>query len=174
MKLANFLGAAAVAVAGFASSVVALEDRVLEFPADYKTAFSNYIISDRVQNEEQVISLFANDVAREAARAGQALPDGSVLVGEIYGVKKDADGGVVESPLGRRIPDKLLAIVVMERRAAWAEQYPEDLKLGGWEFEVFSPAGENLAKDTAGCRECHAPLGDSDFLWSLDHIAAVN
>ena len=174
MKFAKSVGIAALVCLGLTVAVPALEDRVLEFPANYKTEFDNYIISDRLGNEDQVISLYANDVARAAARKGEKLPDGSILVGELYKAKKDADGTVIESALGRRIPETLAAIVVMERRAAWADQYPDDLKLGGWEFEVFSPDGKNLGKDTTACRECHAPLGETDFTWSIHHMAGGN
>ena len=162
------------AVLALGISAYALEDRVLELPGDYATSYDNYYVSDRLYQDDQVISLYANDVVRDAARAGQALPDGSILVGEIYAAKKDADGEVMESPLGRRIAGELKAIVMMERRAAWADQYPEGQKVGGWEFEVFSPAGENLGKDTTACRECHEPLAESEYTWSLDHIAAAN
>ena len=162
------------AVLAFGISAHALEDRVLELPGDYSSSYDNYYVSDRLYQDDQVISLFANDVVRDAARAGQPLPDGSIIVGEIYAAKKDAEGDVVESPLGRRIAGELKAIVMMERRAVWADQYPEGNKVGGWEFEVFSPDGKNLGKDTTACRECHEPLADSDYTWSLDHIAAAN
>lgn len=174
MNLTKTLAVASAVVLGLSLTAPALEDRVLELPADYRTAFTNYMTSDRLQNEEQVIALFANSAARDAARKGEAMPDGSVIVGEIYAAKKDADGAVAESMLGLRIPEKLLAIVVMERRAAWADQYPDAMKLGGWEFEVFSPDGKNLGKDTAGCRECHAPLGEGDYVWSIEHLAGAN
>ncbi|MEL6476639.1 MAG: cytochrome P460 family protein [Pseudomonadota bacterium] len=157
-----------------AATAWAAEDRVLELPADYQTAFDNYMISDRLGQEDQVISLFANEVARSGPLQDGRLPEGSVLIGELYKVKLDGDGAPLLSPLNRRIPDKLAAIVVMEKRAEWAGQYPDDLKLDGWEFEVFSPTGENLAKDTTACRECHAPLGETDYLWSIAHIRAAN
>lgn len=159
---------------GTAATVQAAEDVVLDLPGDYRTAFDNYMISDRLGQEDQVISLYANETAREGARKGGALPDGSVLIGEIYKAVKDASGAVVKSSLGRRVPGELAAIVVMERQPGWGDQYPEDSKLGGWEFEVFSPAGENLGKDTAACRECHAPLGEMDFVFSYEHLAAAN
>ena len=165
--------AAPIALFALASATVALEDRKLDLP-DYKAGFTNYMISDRLNQDDQVISLWANDTARTSARADGTLPDGSVLIGEIYAAKKDADGDVIESAIGRRVPGALKAIVLMERKAAWGDQYSEDMKVGGWEFEVFSPAGENLSKDTTACRECHAPLGDSEFTWTLDHIAAAN
>lgn len=165
--LGAIAGTAIVAGCAFAGGKP--EDRALAFPAEYKS-WDNYIITDRLGNEQQVMSIYGNSIARE----GGGTADGSVLVGEVYQVKTDADGAPVESALGRRIPTELKAIVVMERRAGWAGQYPDDLKVGGWEFEVFSPAGENLNKDTTACRECHAPLGDSEFIFSYDHLRAAN
>ena len=55
---------------------------------DYKAEFDNYLISDRLGQEDQVISLFANDVARASARSDGTLPFGSIIVGEIYKAKK--------------------------------------------------------------------------------------
>lgn len=161
-------------VSGLIAGAAVAEDVTLDLPADYKTAFDNYLISDRLGQEDQVISLFANDIAREGARADGKLPYGSVLIGEIYTAKADADGTIIESELGRRLPAEMKAIVVMERREGWDAQYPDELKVGDWEFEVFSPAGENLGKDTTACRECHHPLTDTEFTWSYQHLAAAN
>ena len=163
----------ALPVALLATAALA-EDVVLELPGDYRTAYDNYLISDRLGQEDQVISLFANPVARDSARADGTLPYGSILIGEIYKAKTDADGEVIESSLGRRIPGELAVIVLMERREGWDAQYPDELKVGDWEFEVFSPTGENLGRDTTACRECHHPLTDSEFTFTIEHIAAAN
>lgn len=145
-------------------------DVALEFPADYKTSFENYFAGDR-QNGTQFISLYANDVAIEGAQADGKLPYGSVLLGELYPAVTDSDGEPVESSLGHLIAsDSMAAIVVMQRIEGNDERYGDELKVGDWEFEVFSPAGENLAKDTTACRECHHPLEDSEFLWSFEHL----
>lgn len=149
------------------------DDVVLKLPETYKET-GPYLISDRLGQEDQVIVLYANATARFGARTDGKLPDGSVLVGEIYTAKKDADGEVIESQVARRIPDELKTIVMMERRTGWDDQYPEELKVGNWEFEVFSPSGENLGKETTACRECHHPLTDTEFTWSFDHIAGIN
>ncbi len=60
------------------------------------------------------------------------------MVGEIYKAKL---GEAIESGLGRRIVDKLAAIVVMQRGEEFDEEYGGDLKLGDWEFAVFKPSG---------------------------------
>lgn len=159
---------------GLVAGTAIAGDITLDLPANYRETFDNYMISDRMGQEDQVISLFANPVARDGARADGKLPSGSIIVGEIYAAKADEDGAVLESQLGRRIPETLKAIVLMERRAGWDDQYPDELKVGDWEFEVFSPTGENLGKDTTACRECHHPLTDTEFTWTFDHIAAAN
>lgn len=159
---------------GLIAGTAIAEDVTLELPANYRENFDNYMISDRLGQEDQVISLFANSIARDGARADGKLPFGSVLVGEIYTAKADSDETILESQLARRIPEKLKAIVVMERQDGWDDQYPDDLKVGNWEFEIFSPTGENLNKDTTACRECHHPLTETEFTWTFDHIAAAN
>jgi len=154
--------------------VLAQEDRVLTLPEDYRTSFTRYYSGDRVFNEDQAITIYANAIARDGAQKDGTLPFGSVLIAELHTVETDADGAIVESAVGRRIPTGLKAIAVMERQAGWDEQYPDDLKVGDWEFELFSAAGENLGKDMTACRECHHPLTDSEFIFTLEHLAAAN
>ena len=153
----------------FASGAVAGPENV-NWPADYKMAFTNILEGDRTANDKQVIRIFANPAAVQGARSDGKLPYGSVLVAELYSAKLDADGEPVISGLGRRIIEKLAAIVVMERGKGFDAEYPEELKVGDWEFAVFSPAGKRLEKDVTGCRACHHPLNDSEFVFSYEHI----
>lgn len=165
------VAAAAVGLVIAGTSIAGDEPRIA-FPADYATKFKNYVSLDRTQNDDQTIRLFGNDKALEAARAGKELPDGSVLVAEIYKAKKDAKGEVIESSLGRRIRDKFAAIAVMEKRKGWGDKFPAEFKNGDWDFAIFSPKGERLVdKDLNSCRGCHAPLTDTQHLFSLEHMA---
>ena len=148
-------------------------DVELVLPADYKS-YGPYMISDRLGQEDQVIALYANDIARDGARADGKLPYGSILIGEIFKAKTDADGEVIYSSVNRRIPGEMAAIVMMERGEGWDDQYPEELTVGDWEFEVFSPTGENLGRDTTACRECHHPLTETEYTFSYEHLAAAN
>ena len=157
----------------FAMPLAAEEDRVLAFPENYRENFTLYFSGDRLLEDEQTIRIFANDIALEGAKADGTLPDGSVLVAEIFAALKDSDGEVVESSLSRRLPGEFKAIVLMERRSGWDEQYPDELKVGDWEFDVFSTAGENLGKNTTACRECHHPLTDTEYLFSIEHLKAA-
>lgn len=160
-------------IALLGSVALAQEDRVLDYPENYRDDFTLYYSGDRYFAEEQTIRIYANDIARDGAQADGAMPEGSILIAELYAALKDSEGEVIESAIGRRVPGPLKAVAMMERRTGWDAQYPDALKVGDWEFEVFSPEGENLGKDTTGCRECHAPLGDSEFMFSIEHLIAA-
>lgn len=148
------------------------EEPRISFPADYSTRFHNYLSLDRVQNDDQIIRLFANEAALAAASEGRELPNGSILVGEVYKAKKDKDGNVLTSSLGRRIRGKLAAIAVMEKGEDWGATFPDDLRNGDWDFAIFSPDGKRLIKkDLNACRSCHAPLKETQHLYSLEHLA---
>lgn len=157
-----------ISVIGAAALAVAKDDQIA-FPADYKS-YNNYLSLDRVGNDDQIIRLFANDKASAGVGADGKLPEGSVLVGEIYKAKVDDKGKVIESALGRRLRSKLAAVAVMEKRTGWGSKFPEEFRNGDWDFAIFRPDGKRLDKDLNTCRSCHAPLKDTDHVWSFDHL----
>lgn len=159
-----------VAVSAFVAGLTLAQEERISFPSNYKTTFKNYLNADRLQNPDQTITLYANDAAIAAAKAGQELADGSVLVAEIYAARKDGEGHVVTSALGRRIGEKMAAVAVMEKRKGWGEAYGEDLRNGDWDFAIFSPDGKRLDKDLNACRSCHAPLKQTQHVFSLEHL----
>ena len=142
----------------------------VQWPGDYKRDFTFYFSGDRTANDKQQIRIYANDVALSGARANGKLPFGSVLVGELHAVQLDDKEQAVKSDLGQRIANKLAAIVVMQRGDGFDKGYPEHLTTGNWEFAVFSPEGKRLNKDITGCRACHHPLTDKEFVFSYQHL----
>ena len=142
----------------------------IEFPKDYRTSFKNYLSLDRTQNQDQIIRLFANDIAQQGPGTDGKLSYGSVLVAEIYKAKKDADGNVLTSNLGKRIRDTFVLVAVMERGEGWGETYPEGLRNDGWDFATFKPDGSPAEKDLNACRACHAPLKETNHLFSYEHL----
>lgn len=141
----------------------------IAFPADYAT-YANYLSLDRTQNHDQIIRLFANDTAMAGPDAQGKLPYGSILVAEVYKAKKDADGNVMTSMLDRRIRGDLALIAVMQREQGWGQGYPEDLSNENWEFATFKPDGSVAPKDLDACRACHAPLEETNHLFSIEHF----
>jgi len=167
--LKKVLGAGLVVT--LATTAAFAENERIAFPADYKTEMQNYLSLDRTQNDDQVIRLFATEETLRAAKSAAELPNGTVVVAEIYMAKKDKDGKGIVSSLGRRIRDKLAAIAVMQKGEGWGAKFPEELRNGDWDFAIFSPAGERLVKkDLNSCRACHAPLKETQHLFSLEHM----
>jgi len=156
--------------AGLATTTALAESNKIEFPKDYRSTFTNYLSLDRVQNHDQVIRLFANDKAIQGPGEDGKLPYGSVLVAEVYKAKKDADGNVMTSSLGRRLRDKFALIAVMERAEGWGEDHPPELRNGNWEFAAFKPDGSVADKNLNECRACHAPLAATNYLFSYEHL----
>lgn len=158
------------AVSLLASTAVSAEEQKIAFPEDYRSTFTNYLSLDRTQNPDQIIRLYANDIAMQGPGDDGKLPYGSILVGEVYKAKLDDKGEVMTSSLGRRIADKFALVAVMQREEGWGEQHSEEIRNGNWEMAAFKPDGNAADKDLNACLACHAPLGDTNFVFSYDHL----
>lgn len=146
------------------------EESRIRFPENYQTKFTNYLSLDRTQNADQIMRLYANDIAGKGVRENGEFPDGSILIGEVYKAVKDQDGKVIESALGRRIRGSLALVAVMEKQKGWGDQFPQGLKNGDWDFATFKPDGSVAKKDLNACRACHAPLTKLRHVFSYEHL----
>jgi len=152
------------------SSIATGQDQKISFPENYRETYTNYLSLDRVQNPDQVIRLFANDIAIQGPDKDGKLPFGSIVVAEIFKAKLDSEGEIITSSLGRRIRDSLMLIAVMQREQGWGEQYPQALRNGNWEYAAFNPDSSTADNDINACLACHAPLSNTNFLFSYDHL----
>lgn len=141
---------------------------LVSLPADYRTTFKQYATIDRA-NPKQIAVAYANEAALRAKQTGAPLPDGSVLIMEVWTAKLDAEEKPVLGADGRRIKDKLAMIAVMEKRRGWGAEYPPELRNGEWEYAAFDPATNARRQQSYNaCFECHKPKADADFLFTLD------
>jgi hypothetical protein len=65
-----------------------------------------------VQKPDAVRDLYVNPVGARASK-GDAFPNGTQFVMEIYGAKKEADGTLAKGADGKLVKDKLAKIFVM-------------------------------------------------------------
>jgi hypothetical protein len=152
------------------SAIVNADENNIAFPENYRQTFTNYLSLDRTQNPDQIIRLFANDLAMQGPGEDGKLPFGSILVAEIYKAKLDSENKVITSSLNRRIKDKLALIAVMQREEGWGSQYPDGVRNGNWDMAAFKADGTNANKDLVECLTCHAPLKSTNFVFSYDHL----
>lgn len=143
------------------------------FPQTFKTSFAKYHTIN-FPDRRQVEYFYANNVALAAAKAGRPLPDGSVLLAELYSAKLDADKKPIMGSDGFFVPDQLLAYPTMEREAGWGREIPDMLRNDDWNYAVFTPAKEPLAGvNQAECLACHKPLDQTSHTFTLKELASV-
>ncbi len=161
----------AVLVVSAAAAAAAGPDRI-SYPDGYQQAYENYLNAER-QNGKQLARFYANDVAVEGAKKGGPLPVGSILVMEIYKAKADEKGEPMRSKnLDRLVRGDLAAVMVKQKGAGWGKDYSgEKMNVGDWEFAGFKADGSRLDKNFADCRSCHSELKDSNFVFSIEHLA---
>lgn len=125
-------------------------------------------------DNKQVRDIYAPPAAVKAVKAGQPLPSGTVITMEVYRAKVDEKGQPSKDASGRFIKADLFGIFVMEKRAGWGTEYPENLRNGEWEYARFTPDGKpHQPADTKPCLECHKPYGGQDFVLTLPELIAT-
>lgn len=139
----------------------------ITFPANWKDHVL-YTVVDR-HDTKQYRELYASSQAAvDAMKAGQPLPDGTVLTLVQYKAQVDAAGTPVKDARGRFLKGDLIAFTVMEKRAGWGAEYPAELRNGEWEYAAFSPAGVlNPKANYKACFQCHKPHEKMDYVISL-------
>jgi Cytochrome P460 len=161
----------ASAAAMLISSAALAGPELIEFPDGYQDSFEPYATVNRADERKQVVKIFANDVALASAKDGAPLDPGSVLVMEIYKAKLDADQNPVVGSDGFFEQGDLAGIAVMESRAGWGQEYPEEIRNGTWEYALFDAKEHTLVeRDYQPCFECHKPLQQSGFVFSFDAL----
>jgi Cytochrome P460 len=120
---------------------------------------------------KEVPDIYANPEALVAR--GQPLPSGAVLVPVHFKARLNEKGELIKDPNGRLVKGNLDRIGVMEKRAGWGAEYPDDMRNGEWEYALFKPdGGRNEQADIKACFECHKPNSGEDFGFTFDKLLA--
>jgi hypothetical protein len=169
MKSMHVLSVAALAAVSLTVAVRAGGDKVA-FPENYAKGVL-YTTVDRADNK-QYRELYAPKEAIDAVKAGKPIPSGTVLTMVNFKAKLNAAGEPEKDANGRFIKtDEIAGIAVMEKRAGWGTEYPDDVRNGEWEYQAFK--ADKTVNDKAnlkGCFTCHKPYDKQDFVFSFDKM----
>jgi hypothetical protein len=146
----------------------------IALPPDWEGRFIRYATVDRA-DRGIIRHLYANPEAVAAARPGQPLPDGTLLIMADTRARLGADGRPLLDQQGRMIPvPGWIAIAVQERRAGWGEGYPPDLRNGAWEYARFNADGSRNEGPVRACFTCHLQARPAqDFAFNFwDYVQA--
>src|SRR6478735_7329460 len=169
MKLMHVLSVAALAAVSLTVAVRAGGDKVV-FPENYAKGVL-YTTVDRPDNK-QYRELYTSKAAIDAVKAGQPIPDGTVITMVNYKAKLNSAGEPEKDANGRFIKtDELAGIAVMEKRAGWGAEYPDDVRNGEWEYQAFkADKTVNTGANLGACFNCHKPLDKQDYVYLYDKM----
>ena len=67
-----------------------------------------------------------------------------------------------------------LNYTVMQKRTGWGSEYPDNVRNGDWEYQVFkADKTPNTAANFSSCFACHKPLEKQDFVHSYERLKAA-
>jgi hypothetical protein len=171
--------AASAAIACAAAALLAAHARAggdkVAFPENYAGGVL-YTTVDRADNKQFRELFVSPPAAVEAAKKGEPMPSGTVITLVQYAAQLDASGNPQIGPNGRFLKGNLVAYTVMEKRAGWGTEYPDNVRNGEWEYQAFkADKTPNTAANLTACFNCHKPLGAGpDFMFSYDKMKAAS
>jgi len=140
------------------------------FPAECKVG-TLYTIADRY-DVKQYRELYTTPAALQAARESKPLPAGTVITLIQFKAPVDAQGNPVKDARGRFLKGDPIGCAVMEKRAGWGAEYPDDLRNGEWEYSAFGIDGKfNDKANFKACFQCHKPHDAQDYVISYPAMA---
>lgn len=142
------------------------------FPENYQATYRKYHTIN-FPATKQVRYYFANGAALQAAKDGKALPNGSVLLAEVWSAKLDAEKKPITGADGFFVPDQLLFYTAMAREAGWGKDIPEMLRNEDWNYAAFTTGKQHRPVNQAECLACHKPLDKDSYAFTVRQLAEV-
>jgi len=172
MTIRTFVTIASVAGAAAALAVIvpvrAGGDKVA-FPENHAAGVL-FTTVDRADNK-QFREFYTSAAALDAAKKGEPLPSGTVITMLQYAAKLDAQGNPEKDANGRFIKGNLIGYAVMEKRAGWGAEYPDNVRNGEWEYQAFkADKSVNTGANLSACFNCHKPLDKQDYVYLYDKM----
>ncbi|MFL4977407.1 MAG: cytochrome P460 family protein [Xanthobacteraceae bacterium] len=170
ITVALIVGTAALAAASSVQAQVKPTGEKVIFPESYAQG-ELYATVDRADNK-QYRELYTSKAAVEAAKRGEPLPHGTVITLVQYAAQLDPQGNPVKDANGRFIKTNIVAYTVMEKRAGWGADYPDNIRNGEWEYQAFrADKTPNTNANLTSCFTCHKPLDPKqDFVFSYERL----
>jgi hemoglobin len=173
LKISLAVIAAAAVLAGCASAPPAApptKDGELAMPTGYKS-WPRFLPTIDREDVKQVRDIYMNPVSTQVKK-GEAFPQGSRFVMEIYAAAANADGSLRKDANGRLVKGNLMHVYVMGKEANWGGDVPEAIRNGNWIYSAYKPDGSANTPIVNTCRGCHTPLKKDDYVIHVDRYFA--
>lgn len=139
----------------------------IQLPADWEARFIRY---STVDNEQRRIvrNIFINPEAYFAARAGEPLPYGTLVLLADQRARAAPDGTLLRDAGGRLIPEPgWLGVNAQQKERGWGEGYAQTIRNGEWEYARFNGDGTRNNGPVEACFTCHLQnVANQDFTFT--------
>lgn len=139
---------------------------------NFRDELIHYMTVDRGDNITR--NLYISPAAIDAVRAGEPIPDYTLIAIEAYNAAMDADGNVERVDGHFVAGDILPEIHVAERRSTWhIEDLAASSHLGGWNLAAFdSTLYQQTTTTLNDCFSCHDAASRRQFVFSFPQLQA--
>lgn len=97
------------------------------------------------------------------ARITGKLPYGTKLVMRDYTGVPDGKGGW-KTEDNRLVPGNPTTVLVQQKEHGWGASHPENIRIGEWEFGLYTPIGKPINADfEKACMPCHKQVAATDY-----------
>ena len=140
----------------------------ISLPPDWEARFIRYATVDK-PDRRIIRHLYVNPEAFAAARPGQPLPDGTIIIMADARARAGADGALLQDQQGRLIAQPgWVAIAVQEKEPGWGEGYGPEKRNGTWEYARFNGDGSRNPASVEACFTCHLQTrAQQDFAFNF-------
>jgi Cytochrome P460 len=146
----------------------------ISLPPDWEARFVRYATVDK-PDRKIIRHLYVNPEAFAAAKPGQPLPDGTIIIMADARARLGADGSPLQDQQGRFIAQPgWTAIAVQEKQPGWGEGYGTEKRNGTWEYARFTGDGSRNDAPVEACFTCHLQTRpQQDFAFNFwDYVQA--
>jgi hypothetical protein len=146
----------------------------ITLPEDWQSRFIRYATVDKA-DRKIIRHLYVNPEALAAARPGQPLPHGTLIIMADTRARLDAAGNPILDQQGRFIAvPGWIALGVQQKEAGWGEGYGPEIRNGEWEYAAFDGTGARRNITMTSCFTCHINTRpQQDFAFNFwDYVQA--
>jgi cytochrome c553 len=141
----------------------------MAFPRDFPSSFVLYLTANNAE-QKTVRKTYINQIGWNAARTGKPLPDGTVILAEIYAPRLGPDQRPIMNKDGTWAIDKLTAYAGMEARTAWGHDIPSTLRNATWNYTLFRADKAPRDGNQAMCLACHKPQAAASYVFTFNEL----
>jgi hemoglobin len=144
----------------YSTNKIIPKDGELALPNSYEQ-WPVFISNIEKSNGKQIRDIYINQKGKQTKK-GDSFPNGTQFVMTLYKTQTDNYGKLTKGDLDK--------IFIMSKGENWGTSLPDTLRNGDWVYSAFNADGSRAKVNYDGCRACHLPLSNKDYIFHYDQF----